>query len=111
MGIKARGILHRWFPAYDRNFANYSPGRLMLAKLTEEAVTHGLLRIGPRKGEDTYKPRAMTGATMVAEGYMEKRPWHRLVRSQRRASVAIPRASAAYQIARTVRRRLLGETV
>ncbi len=110
MGMMARGILHWWFPAYDRNFANYSPGRLMLAKLTEEAPAHGLLRIDLGKGDDAYKLKAMTGATMVAEGYIETRPFQRWLRSRRRASVTILRASAAYQIARTVKRRLLGET-
>jgi CelD/BcsL family acetyltransferase involved in cellulose biosynthesis len=109
MGMMARGILHWWFPAYDRNFANYAPGRLMLTKLTEEAADHGLLRIDLGKGEYSFKLDAMTGATMVAEGYIETRPLHRWLRSQRRASAAILRASAAYQIARTVKRRLLGE--
>jgi CelD/BcsL family acetyltransferase involved in cellulose biosynthesis len=110
MGMMARGILHYWFPAYDRNFANYSPGRLMLAKFTEEAAAHGLSRIDLGKGEDAYKLGVMTGATMVAEGYIETRPMHRWLRSQRRTSVTIVQASAAYQIARTVKRRLLGRT-
>jgi len=111
MGMIARGILHWWFPAYDRKLANYAPGRLMLTKLAEEAAAHGLLRIDLGKGDYSFKLDAMTGATMVAEGYIETRPLHRWLRSQRRASVTIVRASAAYQIARTVKRRLLGETV
>jgi CelD/BcsL family acetyltransferase involved in cellulose biosynthesis len=111
MGMLARGILHWWFPAYDRKLANYAPGRLMLTKLTEEAAAHGLVRIDLGKGEYGFKLDAMTGATMVAEGYIETRPLHRWLRSQRRASVTRLRASAAYQIARTVKRRLLGETV
>ena len=109
MGIIARGVLHWWFPAYDRNFANYAPGRLMLAKLTEEAAAHGLFRIDLGKGQAAYKLGAMTGATMVAEGYIETRPLHRWLRSQRRASATILRTSAAYQIARKIKRHLLGE--
>jgi CelD/BcsL family acetyltransferase involved in cellulose biosynthesis len=111
MGMLARGILHWWFPAYDRKLANYAPGRLMLTKLTEEAAALGIVRIDLGKGEYGFKLDAMTGATMVAEGYIETRPLHRWLRSQRRASVTRLRASAAFQIARTVKRRLLGETV
>jgi CelD/BcsL family acetyltransferase involved in cellulose biosynthesis len=110
MGMMARGILHWWFPAYDRNFAKFAPGRLMLAKLAEEANVHGLTRVDLGKGEYRYKLEIMTGATMVAEGYIETRQWRRWLRSQGRASATILRASAAYQIARKVKRRVLGRT-
>lgn len=94
-----------------RNFANYSPGHLKLAKMTEEDAAQGLLRIGLEKEENACKLGVMTGATMVAAAFLKTRSQHRWLLSQRRTSVTILRASTAYQFACTVKQRSLGEIV
>ena len=67
-GLRGRDHLVWWFPAYDLNFANYSPGLILLVDLVAEATARGLQRIDLGRGEHHYKLRVATGAYDVAEG-------------------------------------------
>jgi len=41
-GLKCRGVLHVWFPAYDKRFASYSPGRILLKHMFAAAPEEGV---------------------------------------------------------------------
>lgn len=82
MGPSAHGVLHWWFPAYDRQFAKYSPGRILLAEVARGAQAHGIRRIDLGRGIDDYKQRAMSGSTLVASGAVDLRPMTRWLSDQ-----------------------------
>jgi CelD/BcsL family acetyltransferase involved in cellulose biosynthesis len=105
MGMAWRGVLHWWFPSYDVALSAYSPGRLMLAKLAEEAPALGLRRIDLGKGEAEYKRRAMTGARQVAEGFIDTHQARRWLRRLRLAVGDRIQGSALYGFARDRKRR------
>jgi len=54
-GLKAGGVYHSWFPAYDPELARYSPGLLLLHGLFEQADTHGIDRVDLGRGGHHYK--------------------------------------------------------
>jgi CelD/BcsL family acetyltransferase involved in cellulose biosynthesis len=73
-GIRSRRIWHWWFPAYDREFARYSPGLILLVEMMRAAEGLGLERIDLGRGEALYKRRLMTGAATVYSGCVETGP-------------------------------------
>ncbi|MEK6805796.1 MAG: GNAT family N-acetyltransferase [Pseudomonadota bacterium] len=105
-GIALGGVLHWWFPAYDPRHAGYSPGYLMLAKLTEDAPLHGLTRVDLGKGEEQYKAQIKTGQTMVAEGIVDVRPARQWLRAHTRGIRAALKYSAPAHWLRQARKRL-----
>lgn len=54
-GLKAGGIYHSWFPAYDPDLARYSPGLLLLHGLFEQAPGAGIDRVDLGRGGEHYK--------------------------------------------------------
>lgn len=80
MGMQSGGCLHWWFPAYDPEFAVFSPGRILLAQMAQEAQSLGVRKIDLGHGAEPYKQRAMSGAVAVAEGSVELRPLARIFR-------------------------------
>lgn len=93
-GIRSGGVLHWWFPVYDRDFAAYSPGWILLRQLVVGAEQLGLRRIDLGRGDDEYKRKAMTGSTEVAAGEVTVVPLRRQLRAlgrvARRSVVASP---------------------
>lgn len=61
-GLRTRTVLHYWIPAYNAEFAAYSPGLLALVELARAAAERGIRRIDLGSGEERYKQRAATGA-------------------------------------------------
>src|SRR6185369_1676376 len=68
LGMRSRGVLHTWFPAYNIELGRYSPGTLQWIETIKSAGSWGIRHIDLGKGEEPYKRRLMTGATRVAEG-------------------------------------------
>jgi CelD/BcsL family acetyltransferase involved in cellulose biosynthesis len=67
-GLLARDRLAWWFPAYDAEFASYSPGLVLLLDLVADAGARGLGLVDLGRGEHHYKLRVATGGYEVAEG-------------------------------------------
>jgi CelD/BcsL family acetyltransferase involved in cellulose biosynthesis len=67
-GMRCRGVLHSWFPAYDRSFAKHSPGLMSTTLLAREFALLGVERIDLGKGDEPYKRHFQSGADLVAEG-------------------------------------------
>lgn len=67
-GLRSGAVLHWWFPAYDREMARYSPGRLLLLRTAEYAHHVGATRIDLGKGDDRFKTSFQNGEQLVGEG-------------------------------------------
>lgn len=67
-GLRCCGVLSYWFPAYDPELADYSPGRILLLAMAEQGAGEGLHRIDLGKGEHGYKLRVANAGSIVAEG-------------------------------------------
>lgn len=68
LGMRSDTVWHYWFPAYDRQFARYSPGIILLLKMAQAAEQFGLRRIDIGTGMTLYKKRLMNASISVAEG-------------------------------------------
>lgn len=71
LGMISYGVLHSWFPAYDRSLHRYSPGNVLLLKIAAAASTRGIRRIHLGKGSEAYKRRFMSGEVKLAEGVVD----------------------------------------
>jgi CelD/BcsL family acetyltransferase involved in cellulose biosynthesis len=83
-GMRSRSVWHYWFPAYDPQFAKYSPGLLLLLKMAEHAPQIGLRTLDLGTGLTLYKRRLMNASVSVAEGSVERPSWLSLIRGVRR---------------------------
>ena len=84
IGMRSRTVWHYWFPAYDPQFAKYSPGLILLLKMAQYAPQFGLRTIDLGTGLTLYKRRLMNAAISVAEGSVERPSWLSFVRRVRR---------------------------
>lgn len=84
MGMRSRTAWHYWFPAYDKEFAKYSPGLLLLLKMAERAPSLGLRVIDLGMGLSLYKERLMNSSLPVASGSVELPSWLSFRRAARR---------------------------
>lgn len=111
-GLRSRGVLHGWFPAYNVNLAKYSPGFLHWMEIIKSADSLGIDRIdlGKDPGNDRaqYKRRLMTGTLEVAEGAVELRPGvataRHALRTLRDRVLDSPLSNPARLQVRTIRR-------
>jgi CelD/BcsL family acetyltransferase involved in cellulose biosynthesis len=67
-GMRSRDTWHYWFPSYDQELAPYSPGVILLLRITQEAARRGIRVVDLGKDEAVYKTRFRTGVIEVAEG-------------------------------------------
>lgn len=74
LDMRSHGVLHVWFPAYDVELSQYSPGLLLQVRVAQEAQELGIQRIDLGKGPEEFKYHLMTGAIHVAEGAADLRP-------------------------------------
>jgi len=74
LGIRSRGVLHAWFPTYNPNLANYSPGLIFWVELMQQCASLGIERIDLGKGDQRFKTSLKSGAVAVAEGSVHLSP-------------------------------------
>ncbi|MGG8409268.1 GNAT family N-acetyltransferase [Streptomyces sp. 12297] len=67
-GLRSRTVLSYWFPAYDRRFDTFSPGRLLALRLIEAAADAGIGLLDLGRGDAAYKDSLKTGDLTVHEG-------------------------------------------
>src|SRR5882672_472129 len=101
-GMRSRGVLHWWFPAYNAVHAAYSPGILLLLRIAAAAPALGIQRIDLGKGDARYKRSLMTGAAPLREGSVELPSLAATARRLRR----LAEAQAAWQLPLRALRRL-----
>ncbi|ALG14072.1 GNAT family N-acetyltransferase [Kibdelosporangium phytohabitans] len=105
-GIRDGGVLHWWFPVFERKFGSYSPGWVLLREVVTAAPELGITRIDLGRGEDEYKRRAMTGSSTVCIGAITSglgTPARRLRRAAVGAAKSSPIAPQLRAIARKLR--------
>jgi CelD/BcsL family acetyltransferase involved in cellulose biosynthesis len=114
-GMRSRSVWHSWFPAYNQQFARYSPGLVLLMRIAATAPSLGIkiLDLGP--GESAYKKRLANHAVSIAQGTMElpslraeARHFRRKLEGQiRQRPLLLTSAKAAATAVRVVRRKLM----
>ena len=68
LGMRSFGVLHYWFPAYDRELRRYSPGMALAIELARASASLRLRRIDMGKGTAEWKVSLKSGAVPLAEG-------------------------------------------
>lgn len=90
-GPRSQRIISNWFPAYDPDFAKYSPGLLMQLKIAESAAAEGIAYIDLGRGRKEYKDSLKTREIMVSEGWVMRRHPVAFGHRARRAPVRVLR--------------------
>lgn len=67
-GLRSRTVLSCWFPAYDTDFAKYSPGLVLHLRMAEAAAGAGIVLLDLGRGAAEYKDALKTGNSLVYEG-------------------------------------------
>lgn len=67
-GMRSQNVLHYWFPWYRTDYAEYSPGLILLAQCARHAPQSGITLIDLGRGDQAYKLRFSTGANRLCEG-------------------------------------------
>jgi len=80
-GMRSGPVLHLWFPAFDRDLAQFSPGRILMRELLRSAPELGLCKIDLGRGMAEYKARLMSHTVSVAEGSVDLRGAARRLRN------------------------------
>lgn len=70
-GMRSTSVWHYWFPSYNHQFQQYSPGLILLLKMIESAEDLGIQMIDLGKGDESYKQRVSNGVIPLAEGSVE----------------------------------------
>lgn len=78
-GLRSHGVLHQWFPAYDPELRQHSPGMIHLLEMARHAEQNDVHRIDLGR-MCHYKSRVATDCVNVAAGSVDLRPIARLVR-------------------------------
>ncbi|MEV7964538.1 GNAT family N-acetyltransferase [Sphaerisporangium sp. NPDC088356] len=71
-GLRTHHTLVGWFPAYDPEFARYSPGIMHHLHMAEQAAFHGLGQVDMGKGGREYKGWLKNGVIHVTEGRVSR---------------------------------------
>jgi CelD/BcsL family acetyltransferase involved in cellulose biosynthesis len=71
-GLRTATTLVGWFPAYDPEFARYSPGIVHHLHMAEHAAGSGLRQVDMGKGGREYKSWLKSGDLFVAEGRVSR---------------------------------------
>lgn len=67
-GLRSRTVLSWWFPAYDRDYAKYSPGLVLQLKMLQAAAADGVETVDLGSGPARYKESLKTRDLRVYEG-------------------------------------------
>ena len=98
--MRSGDVLHCWFPAYNQDMRQSSPGILLYLEIFKAAAGLGINRIDFGKGEEPYKRKYMNGVALVAEGTVDARPAAALCRRALRWTRDRIRSSPLYTPAR-----------
>ncbi|MFF5574058.1 GNAT family N-acetyltransferase [Streptomyces luteogriseus] len=67
-GLRSASVLACWFPAYDPEFAKFSPGLVLHLRMAEAAAAEGIGTLDLGRGAAEYKDALKTGELPVYEG-------------------------------------------
>jgi len=72
-GLRTERVLACWFPAYDPEYAKYSPGLVLHLRMAESAAADGIAYLDLGRGQKEYKDSLKTRELMVSEGWVTRR--------------------------------------
>jgi CelD/BcsL family acetyltransferase involved in cellulose biosynthesis len=108
LGLRSASVWHYWLPAYDRRYAAYSPGIVLLTLMAQAAPDLGLTTIDLGKGEALYKRRFASSEIRLAAGVVRRRSPAALAERIESASLRLlQRTPAAAIVQRSATRRRL----
>ncbi|WP_234816037.1 GNAT family N-acetyltransferase [Mycolicibacterium agri] len=107
-GIRSAGVLHWWFPVYDPEYAQLSPGWILLRELVAATPDLGIRRIDLGRGDDEYKRRAKTGETQVSRAFVTRSGTRQRFRRAHHSMVIAAKASPLAPGLRVVVHRMRG---
>ncbi|MFF8790242.1 GNAT family N-acetyltransferase [Streptomyces sp. NPDC015125] len=86
-GLRSESVLACWFPAYDPQFAKFSPGLVLHLRMAQAAAAEDLGYLDLGRGAKDYKDALKTRELMVSEGWVMRRHPVALGHRARRAPV------------------------
>lgn len=78
LGMKSRGVFHGWVTSYNRGFAKYSPGLMMITQLAQSAEENQIRRIEMGCGGEAFKKSLASGTQTFSSGTIDLRPVTRI---------------------------------
>ena len=72
LGMICHNRMAAWFPAFNPDYAKYSPGLLVLLQILRHCEQWGIQRVDFGNGELAFKDRFKTGETVVLEGIVDQ---------------------------------------
>lgn len=67
-GMRSRKQWHYWFPTYNHDYSQFSPGLLLLDRIAQHAASVGVESVDLGKGAAPYKGRVRSRGVAIAEG-------------------------------------------
>ena len=67
-GMRSATVWNYWFPCFDRKFARFSPGLILLAEILRSAAEVGVQVVELGAGDAQYKDRFANSARVLAKG-------------------------------------------
>jgi CelD/BcsL family acetyltransferase involved in cellulose biosynthesis len=80
-GMRSQNVAHYWFPSFDRDFASYSPGIILLLELARALGASGVYRLDLGAGSEQYKLLFGTGSLVLAAGTVDRYVMAEMIRS------------------------------
>ncbi|MEC4018539.1 GNAT family N-acetyltransferase [Streptomyces sp. H27-D2] len=72
-GLRSDRVIGCWFPAYDTDYAKFSPGLVLHLRMAEAAAAEGMAHLDLGRGEKEYKDSLKTRELLVSEGWVTRR--------------------------------------
>ncbi|MFD0168162.1 GNAT family N-acetyltransferase [Streptomyces decoyicus] len=86
-GLRSPSVLACWFPAYDPQFAKFSPGLVLHLRMAQAAAADSMDYLDLGRGAKDYKDSLKTSELVVSEGWVMRRHPVALGHRARRAPV------------------------
>lgn len=111
LGLRSKGVMHHWLPAYDPALQKYAPGNLLTHEIAREGASAGVVEIDFGPGDYTWKAEFANRRNPLITGVVHARSvagrcTAAIYAAGRRwsASPLGPAASAPHRLSRRVRR-------
>ncbi|MGW1379360.1 GNAT family N-acetyltransferase [Streptomyces sp. NPDC002446] len=69
-GLRSPSVLACWFPAYDPQFAKFSPGLVLHLRMAQAAAAESVAYLDLGRGAKDYKDSLKTRELLVSEGWV-----------------------------------------
>lgn len=70
-GMLANGILHYWYPVFDRDYHQYSPGTELYLQIVQAAASRGIRQIDMGYGTENFKTKIVNQWGHLASGSVD----------------------------------------